>query len=374
MKSQRILISEQPFDTRDEKQQRAKKLRSGEWPASWIDCEQAAELPWVCAFRKRFTLDNATTLRVHVTADNRYELFVDGEFVGRGSERGDERNWFFETYELDLEAVSIQSWRVSGRCNQHRPRSRNTACAPVFCWRQKANTPELISTGQSEWDAKPLDGYSFVSPSMAWGTGDNVVVDGAAFSWGFERGEGEGWQPARVLHHGSSARLVNDHQFVHELKPATLPAQLNERRQVGRVFSVVDISSLETHSIAVNSADNIADEQQAWQSLVLGQGSVTIAANTRRRVLVDLEDYYCAYPEVTRRAAPVQRCACTGRNRCSYIPRPASKRAIATKPQANTSARFGWTTMASAIRFCPMAAALVSSRRCGGSAVVKWKS
>jgi hypothetical protein len=54
---------------------------------------------------------------------------------------------------------------------------------------------------------------------MAWDRRQRWV-DGAAFSWGFERGRAKAGNRAR-LHHGSSARLVNDHQFVHELKPAT---------------------------------------------------------------------------------------------------------------------------------------------------------
>jgi hypothetical protein len=31
-----------------------------------------------------------------------------------------------------------------------------------------------------------------------FGVGANVVVDGSQFPWGFERGEGSGWAPARV--------------------------------------------------------------------------------------------------------------------------------------------------------------------------------
>ena len=42
--------------------------------------------------------------RIHVTADERYDLYVDGLRVGRGSERGDAANWFYESYDLTLPA------------------------------------------------------------------------------------------------------------------------------------------------------------------------------------------------------------------------------------------------------------------------------
>src|SRR5690606_30497077 len=60
------------------------------------------QTPIVAAYRLRFTLDAAARVRAHVSADERYELFLDGARIGRGSERGSPDLWFFETYDLDL--------------------------------------------------------------------------------------------------------------------------------------------------------------------------------------------------------------------------------------------------------------------------------
>ena len=62
----------------------------------------------VVAYRLKFTLSKAAVIRAHVSADQRYELFVDGVRVGRGSERGDRQNWFFESYDLDVPAGERQ--------------------------------------------------------------------------------------------------------------------------------------------------------------------------------------------------------------------------------------------------------------------------
>ena len=64
--------------------------RRGAWPVQWLEhpAVRGAE-PAVVAYRRIFTLSQAEKFRLHISADERYELFVDGERVGRGSERGD---------------------------------------------------------------------------------------------------------------------------------------------------------------------------------------------------------------------------------------------------------------------------------------------
>src|SRR5437868_1154107 len=97
----RVLIEEAPFA----RQQRDwDGSYSTLWPASRVSCPDAGPPPFVTAYQLRFGLTEAATARVHVTADERYELFLDGVRIGRGPERGDERHWFFETYDLPLEA------------------------------------------------------------------------------------------------------------------------------------------------------------------------------------------------------------------------------------------------------------------------------
>src|SRR5580704_2406415 len=95
----RVLLSGQPFPV-------DKKLlpweHRGQWGCQWVGLP--ATTPSVAAYKLRFTADRAATVRVHVTADERYELYLDGEKIGRGSERGDANNWYFETYDLELTA------------------------------------------------------------------------------------------------------------------------------------------------------------------------------------------------------------------------------------------------------------------------------
>src|ERR1051325_4898271 len=71
---------------------------------AWITPRRAALPPEVTAYRLRFHLPQAAFIRIHVSADERYRLYVDGQLEGRGPERGSDRAWFYETYDLDLAA------------------------------------------------------------------------------------------------------------------------------------------------------------------------------------------------------------------------------------------------------------------------------
>jgi hypothetical protein len=76
------------------------------WAARWIGPPAAGgtDAPAVWVFRNRFDLPTAQTIRLHVSADQRYVLSLDGRRIGRGPERGDLRHWMYESYALDLAA------------------------------------------------------------------------------------------------------------------------------------------------------------------------------------------------------------------------------------------------------------------------------
>src|SRR5215211_1516896 len=72
------------------------------WPAKWIAHPDPGPAPFVVAYRRSFKLTEAAVVRLHVTADERYHLWLDGTLLGRGPERGDAEHWYFDTYEIPL--------------------------------------------------------------------------------------------------------------------------------------------------------------------------------------------------------------------------------------------------------------------------------
>ena len=144
-----------------------------------------------------------------------------------------------------------------------------------------------------------------------------------------------------------------------------LPPMLEEEVHVGEVRHVQKIDSLETRNLPVNSADHLYDEAEAWNQLLSSKASLTIPPRTQRRVIVDLDNYYCAYPQLITTDGEAQRSGFTGRNHFWRIKR--NKKAIRLFSPRETATRSkGSCSTASAMHSKRTAAMKGISRRSGG--------
>ena len=73
-----------------------------EWTARWIDVPGPSGQDYgVYHFRRTFDLPaKPATFHVHVSGDNRYELYANGVRVSWGPARGDLRHWRYETVDI----------------------------------------------------------------------------------------------------------------------------------------------------------------------------------------------------------------------------------------------------------------------------------
>ena len=275
-------------------------LTRGTWPAKWIwhpdlhDDEVA-----VVGFRRRFALDKQTRIRIHVSADERYELFLDGARIGRGPERGDRDNWFYESYDLDLargdHVLAARVWWLGP--NGPAPYAQHTV-RPGFLVAAEGVADDLLDTGVAPWECKKLGGHGLLPTGAAWGAGAKMHVIGSDFAWGYERGEGDGWVAANVVGTARNASVANEHPHVWRLRPAILPAMLEDTLTVGEAHHVQEVKSDDTRPAQVRSVDHLASEAASWNKLLSGKSPLAIPAGTTRRAIIDLGNYYCAYPEL----------------------------------------------------------------------------
>jgi len=290
----RTLIDHDPFLKLDQGRQWHQR---GTWPGHWVRLADDCPPPFVAAYRCRFTAKQESVARLHVTADERYDIFLDGIRIGRGSERGDPANWFFESYDLALPAgphvLVARVWSLG----KEAPYAQMSVGHGFLC-AAEGELSSVLTTGTAAWEATRLTGYLFTGAGAAWGAGSNLEIHGNQFPWGFELGAGCDWAPAVVLHPGMNGAIKNEFSPAHQLWPAKLPAMLEQEIKTGLARHIQSVPSSDTDKIPVLASEHLTGESAAWTQVLAGVPLV-IPAGTLRRVILDLQDYYCAYPVVT---------------------------------------------------------------------------
>lgn len=281
-------------------------LPQGAWPGRWVRCSHGDVASFVAAYKLEVSLDKALTARIHVSADQRYELFLNGERIGRGSERGDAANWFYETYDLNFDVgdhvLVARVWTLDSKL-AHAPAAQISTRHGFLLVAEAPHTAQL-STGLAPWQTQLLGGYTF-APSPFPGAGElaggTLHLDGADYPWNCERGAGNSWQPAEAFAKPrDSVRGSLDWGSLEEpiLRPALLPPMFDQICNSGTLRHV-DEPQGATEKFAVVIAQNLASETDNWQAWLTGNRPLGVPAHTRRRVIIDLNEYVCAYPALT---------------------------------------------------------------------------
>ena len=147
------------------------------WNAQWIMHPTAEpQTHAVILFRKTFDLKSKPEkFTIHVSADNHYRLFVNGQYILRGPARGDISHWFYETIDL---APYLQP-------------GKNTIAAEVVNWGPKrsftffsqmtsfilqgdSETEKIINTAGNSW--KCIRNEAFSPKIVEWMT-DRSTID-----------------------------------------------------------------------------------------------------------------------------------------------------------------------------------------------------
>ncbi|MEI6603014.1 MAG: alpha-L-rhamnosidase C-terminal domain-containing protein [Clostridia bacterium] len=305
----------------------------GIWPGKWIwlasgasgtaaPAAERSDAPIAVAFRRRFAVGaaQAGTVRVHVSADERYILYLDGVRIGRGPERGDANNWYYETYDIDLtsgEHVFVATvWADRALAAWAQTTVRNGFLLVT----ENENLHPQISTGTAPWQCMRIAGMEMLpSTVVSNATGSRQKIDGAALPWGYQFGgdsqrdrdpqrgvaalhadpQSDGQQTADPLQDvwatARAAVTVADavdyssyHTFTktHILRPGVLPAMLEEAQR--------DISS---QARSIEDAQRDMDSQAHEVDPALA--GRRFAAHTTERFVMDLGDYFCFYPLIT---------------------------------------------------------------------------
>jgi len=247
-----------------------------------------------------FTLPQAALIRVHVSADERYQFFVDGQLIGRGPERGSDRAWFYETYDLKLSAGQHTFVAIVWQLGDIGPQAQ-IGLATGFMLEAEGPFVDLLSTRSAAWEARQVNGVTFNLPKFssinpAWHVEPIQTTDGKAYPWGIEMGQGNGWEATMVRYEDLLAPYGL--QAKHVLHPASLHAQLAVLRTGGQVRYVSNEKWNHVEMVPVVPGTHLKSEEAAWQALIDGTAPLVVPPRACRQVIIDLDDYVCAYSQI----------------------------------------------------------------------------
>jgi alpha-L-rhamnosidase len=171
-------------------------LLSQQWTARWIYPAKASPAEFgVYHFRKTFQLTaQPTRFVVHVSGDNRYQLFVNGTRTAWGPARGDLFHWRYETVDIAAQlrpgknVLAAVVWNYGVDTPEAQVTNRT-----AFLLQGDTSQERVADTGPS-WKCARDPAYRPIALSHAEMRGYYVVgpgerVDGVQHPWGWETAE-----------------------------------------------------------------------------------------------------------------------------------------------------------------------------------------
>jgi len=242
--------------------------------------------PVFLRFRRQFDA-TASPLRLHVSADERFELFLDGQRIARGPDRSDVEHWSYSTYEIQLAPGAHRLEALAWSIGPYQPVAQ-LSWRGGFVLKAEGDYDPQLTTGKSAWEVAKLEGYDF--STGVFFVGAQLTARDCGPQWK----EGS-YVPAIVIRAPLNARNQwGETAAGWKLFPTTLPDQLDREVATGRAVAL--------GSGALGREDAVQAEQARhpdlpqWQALVAGQGEMVVPANAEQFLLWDLGNYYCAYP------------------------------------------------------------------------------
>lgn len=171
------------------------------WNAKWIEATGADGYAYgVYYFRKNINLDKKPErFIIHVSADNRYKLFVNGELVSLGPARGDIYFWNYETLDIapylktGKNNVSAKVWNEA----ELRPEAQ-VSIRTGFILQGNTEKEVLLNTNES-WKCKQDLGYSAAPSIFCASTGEMVDMHKSIMDWNDPSLDDSNWPKAKNL-------------------------------------------------------------------------------------------------------------------------------------------------------------------------------
>lgn len=275
--------------------------------ACWVwHPDKAATETCVLRFRLKFSLKAAASPTIHVTADQRFQLRLDGQDVTFGPDRCDLVHWTVQSFKLDLaagdhelEAVVWYITELDGTVKAGAPGNLEetlTARPPMaqVTWRggfllhAEGVDSKLLTTGEAPWVVEDIsDAVKMERPLLL-----HYLDVGPVFTFDLDRWSEKNAKPAANVMLPLKDNLHGVRRPGWALFPAELPEQRREIWTGGKIRAF----RASWDENAFKAAETNVPEMKPWQDLVAKGTALTVPANTEVTVVWDLEKYNCGYP------------------------------------------------------------------------------
>lgn len=253
------------------------------WSASWIEATGTDPKAYgVYKFRKTFSLPNKPAkFVVHVSGDNRYKLYVNGQMVSLGPARGDLYFWNFETVDLApyLQAGNNVLAALVWNDGPQKPEAQITY-RTAFILQANDTAHAMVNTGDT-WKAIRDSSYAPRSVSVPGyyvaGPAELVQMDRHLHKWEQSGYDDVAWPGARSIWQGLTKGSSMDARGW-MLVPSPIPQ--------------MEMTTQRLATLRLSDGATVSGNFPAQK------GIATIAANTKAVLLLDNGVLTNAYPSL----------------------------------------------------------------------------
>lgn len=263
------------------------------WDGQWITYPNASLVAFgVFHFRNTFQLrEKPQEFIVHVSADNRYELYVNGEFVCLGPAWSDLLHWRFESVDIApflQPGKNVIAARVVNFGDQRAVSQFSYKTG--FLMQGNSETESIVNTNLDNWRVIKSEAYQPIPIDWrvfpyyyATFSCDTFKVAKHVHQWQKPDFDDSNWlKPAPIGYNRKGTPRGGGHLFSDQsgwlLVPRNIPLLTDQRQRFAEV----------------ERTENISVQQKFLQ----GNGEVTIPANTEVTILLDQQVHTRAYPEL----------------------------------------------------------------------------
>ena len=260
------------------------------WTAQWITHPSESTLDYgVFLFRNSFGLENhPSEFIIHVSADNRYRLYVNGQYVAFGPAIGDINHYRYETIDIASylnKGENVIAAEVFNFGEYRRAAQQTFQTAFIIQADESTGISQDINTGSGGWKVTKNSAYSqipFTSDSLGayYCAGPGESIDAASYPWewnsmDFDDSKWLDPKPGTVEFAVGRGFLYGSTWFL-------VPRQIPLLKEVPERFSkIVRLTNLDT-----------------IQPFIRDAVTATIPARTTATILLDNRIHTIGYPEL----------------------------------------------------------------------------